>query len=258
MRRRRYSGLPLGTVLQQSLTITLANLPSFLLLAFVTYLPVFALSWYAPEILLAIEDPDQESVSPGHLMFGLLAFAVLPWILEALLAGMMTYTVVQQLRGRRAPLGESIRRALQAVSRLLGTGLLAGLLYMLGSLLFLIPGIILRCKYAVAIPTSVIEGTGATKSLGRSSRLTDGSKWPIFFVFFVLGLFSYLITLVIDILLQEQLTAGSIEPSLYILLRNLPLPLFGMWSGSAICVMYYHLRHGKEQIDVEQLAAVFD
>jgi hypothetical protein len=76
------------------------------------------------------------------------------------------------------------------------------LLFTFGLLLFIIPGIIWGCRYAL-FPFLVIEkGMGPIKSFKESAKLTYGYKWDVFFILVagilinVLGAFCLLIGLV--------------------------------------------------------------
>lgn len=50
----------------------------------------------------------------------------------------------------------------------------------LGSLLFIIPGIIFLCAWYITLPICVIEGLGPLKSLSRSWSLTKGYRLVVF------------------------------------------------------------------------------
>lgn len=61
----------------------------------------------------------------------------------------------------------------------------------LGSLLFIIPGIIFLCAWYITLPICVIEGLGPIKSLSRSWALTKGYRLVVFafVVVFFIGMF---------------------------------------------------------------------
>lgn len=86
-----------------------------------------------------------------------------------------------------------------------------GLLVALGLVLFIVPGILLIVRYALLDPAVVLEGAGATKARSRSTELTIGVRWQIFWaglLFFVAFLlFSFLIYLPVGLLPQVDTMA---------------------------------------------------
>ena len=106
---------------------------------------------------------------------GLLAF-----LAQLLLLGFVISTAFADMRGEPPNPGAALRAAVSLYLPILGVTLLTSLGLMLGYLLFVVPGIMLHCAWAVAVPALVAEPAGVMAALGRSRRLTAGHRWPIF------------------------------------------------------------------------------
>ncbi len=79
------------------------------------------------------------------------------------------------------------------VWRFLGTSLLIGILFGLGLICLVIPGILVVMNYAVALPVVALENKTVQDSLNRSKELTYGHRKRISGYLSVYGLFSILI-----------------------------------------------------------------
>ncbi len=73
------------------------------------------------------------------------------------------------------------------------SSLLVGILVTLAAILLLVPGLIVWCVYAVAVPVCVVESLGLRASMTRSSFLTKGNRWRIFGVFALIFIASIVI-----------------------------------------------------------------
>lgn len=69
----------------------------------------------------------------------------------------------------------------------------------LGFLLLLVPGIYLALTWALAIPVTVLEGTGLNGTVNRSSTLTQGDKGRIFVVAFLIVVLIWVTMLIVDV-----------------------------------------------------------
>src|SRR5689334_3236669 len=122
---------------------------------------------------------------------GILLAMINGLVLGPISTGAVTYTVFQRMRGRGPDVGESLRVGLSQLGAVLGVAILQGLATLAGSLLCVIPGILFAVMYSVAVPVAVEEKPGIGPSMSRSADLTDGHRWDVFFVLFVLGLLGF-------------------------------------------------------------------
>jgi TRAP-type C4-dicarboxylate transport system permease large subunit len=83
----------------------------------------------------------------------------------------------------------SIRELFRAVSKALGpllwTVIIVVIGVFLGVLAFIIPGLVVLTRWAVAVPVVVVEDRTPFQAVGRSSQLVHGHGWQVFSVLIV-------------------------------------------------------------------------
>ena len=179
------------------------------------------------------------------------------WLLSFLLIGAVVYGTVSELRGRRAGLGECVARGVALIPTVLGVAILTALAIWLGSILFLVPGVIALVMLWVAIPVAVVERPGVFASLGRSRALTKGSRWRVFGLIALVGL---LWMLAVWVVLAISVFSGFGPGTLTVMMVALWI-LTALFTAlyAVVCAVGYHdLRVSKEGVDAQQIAAVFD
>jgi len=226
-----------GAVLSRSFSVWLSNLPLFLGISLAFHLPLIFVRGVLP-------------AGPVLRRFGWVAVTTL---LGFVVSGAVIRGVVEQLRGGRAGLADSLQVAFRSLPRVVVTGFVAGVVIAFASLLLVVPGAVMSCSYFVVVPAAVIERTPPFKSLARSSELTDGYRWHLFGLFLVSRLLGAAIGLFAVAVFAR--TAGLTRA---ILMTVLPTAIATSLQAVFEGVAYYQLRVAKEGIDIEQLAAVFD
>ncbi|WP_242395881.1 hypothetical protein [Anaeromyxobacter oryzisoli] len=81
--------------------------------------------------------------------------SVLSSLLGLVAAGALTAGTLRGLRGEVPRVGEMARAGVARVWAVLGASILSGIAIVLGALLLLVPGVILACATAVAIPVTI-------------------------------------------------------------------------------------------------------
>lgn len=227
------SRLQTGALLTDLFSIFFANIVPFVLIAFIALVP-----W----VVVFLTDP-------ARLLTQTLA-AMLQFALGQLATAAITLGVYNQLQGKPVSVGACIGVALRRGFRVVLASLLAGFIVGLATLALVIPGLIMAAMLFVAIPVIVVERAGVIEALDRSARLTDGYRWPIFF----LMLFFFLLSGIAGFV-------GSVG-----VLSVGPLAIFGQLAiqgfvtamhAVAAALVYYRLRQQKEDLDLEQVAKVF-
>lgn len=245
MAREAQFQLSLGRMLSQSFSVYLRNLIPFLL---------FGTLMFTPWIVLRVLGAETEVAARTPIT---LVAMLLQMLLGQLLTGALTYGVVQQLRGQTASIGEVLGHGAKSFLRVLGTGLLSGLLIGLGSLL-IVPGIIFAVRFYVAVPVAVMEGKSGSAAMSRSADLVRGSGWTIFGAFLLIILVAAILGGVIGAILAIR-SDGSVEAALESLWFEVPIQILMSTFGATImAVTYFQLRKGKENVDAQDVAAVFD
>jgi len=123
-------------------------------------------------------------------------------VLQSIVVGCVTRATVAFSQGRKASLGECLSLALSRVVPVIVVSILYGLGVAIGSVLLLVPGIIVAIMWVVVVQVTVEEDAGIFGAFGRSRFLTKGARWKIF------GLILLLIVLGIVIGIVGALFSG--------------------------------------------------
>lgn len=270
--------LQFGLLFSQTLSIYFRNIVPFTLLAALVLSPWIAVTLLGPNFADP-ESPVFRRLSPGALIGFGIANSVLPLLLTMILTGALSFGVVQQMRGRPAGLGLTLSKGFQNFGRSFVTGLLiffrvllfglpalvpmflivAGkVAYPLGALIafvLAIPAMIEYLRLYVALPAAVAEEQGGGRAVQRSKELTFGSKWPILGGLLVVGLlmgaFNFLLTFAVQMLTERSPFGLQVSGIIgQVFAQGL--------AATMMATCYFLLRRGKENVDPEALAAVFD
>ena len=161
-----------GTVLKSTIKLFKDNPALINKVVFGFYLPpVLALS-----LLSFLTDSPLVSA-----LQGILFWLVFPLIEAALIYG----TVVYLRTGANPPLSECFRWGIKKWWPIFAVSFLTGLYIGLGTLCFIIPGIILAVRYSLVVPVTAVEDVGVDQAMKRSSALTQGYRWRIFGTLFI-------------------------------------------------------------------------
>lgn len=234
-----------GSVLGQSFRVLGGNLPAFLTIALLLVAPVYLfLAWGAWEESFFLSLPDavfQYGILIAETLLGFVAHAA------------VVYGTFRQLQGRQVSFVDNIAGGFGKVLPVVFVVIASGLLVTLGFMLLIIPGLIVLTMYWVAVPAAVVEGTGVGVSLNRSAKLTDGCRWKVFGVIFVVIAIQTAANRVVENVLDFD--------SYY----YLSLGVAWLISGATIAleavlstVTYRELRRIKEGTGIDEIAAVFD
>jgi hypothetical protein len=237
-----------GSALSRSFAVWKRNLPFLLLVAVLAQLPGFLVSAALPH-------------GGGIFTPGARLQAILDTILGYVSAGVVTVSVLDQLRGRPRDNRRSLSAGASQLGPLIGTAI--GTSFLSGLLMFLlvVPGVVALVRWYLVAPIVIIEPGALPRR--RSSALISGHGWEIFgvlVVFFVAmliaaagfgaagGALAAMLGVSFDLdknILLDAITA-------------LPGPLFLSFQSVLQVVLYEQLRAEKEGVDVGQLTAVFE
>src|SRR5262245_28689894 len=230
-----------GTVISQSFSVFFSNIAPFCVVSLILMAPLLIYN-------LLLGSPTAGSFSAGQL----LAY-VIQSVLSQLLAATISFATFQYLRGQPVSIGECLSRGLSLILPVIGVALLTGLLVGIGTILLVIPGIIVAVMLWVAIPAAVVERPGVIESLKRSADLTKGYRWSIFGIVIVIGIILAVIGAILSAVLVASVGFTGFNIGLWILNA-----VFGAFSATAAAVGYYFLRATKEGVDIDHIAKVFD
>ncbi len=233
--------LPFGAFVSKSLSIYLRNLVPFAVLGALVLAP-----WIVLRIVL-----HQDAPSTG----GEAISTLLQSVLSLVLTGALTYGVVQQMHDKPTGIGQLIGVGMRSLGRVFVTGLVTGLIIFIGFVVLVVPGIIATMLLYVAIPVTVMESKGVVDAIKRSADLTRGSRWVIFGAVLLMGIVTYGVIFLCGFVFTTTTTDFARLP----IWIEIAIPLLlNPFSATLSSVCYVMLRQGKENVDVQQIAAVFD
>jgi len=139
-------------------------------------------------------------VEPGDEYSGYMSLNMwIETIFGPIYIGALVYAMFQIKSGRAVTYREAMGVGIRKWGSLFAARFAAGILILLGSIALVIPGIILAVRYSLLDAPVVIEGKGASAARARSTALTIGRRWRIFWaailffiVYMILGITIYL------------------------------------------------------------------
>jgi hypothetical protein len=244
----------LGDVFSKAFRVFGRHVVAFFLLAVLANLPAYL-------VRLAVLRLETPSPIAPFTSIGLLAtYSAVPvtMICWAVANGAVTYGVVQVLRGRTMSIAQAGAIAVRRFLPLIGVAILVGLLFWLGIVLLIVPGLIVYAMYYVAAPICIAEQAGVGASLSRSRFLTRGHRLQIFGAFVLI----WVVWLIANIAITSAVIAlaGPVTTALRaVQVISYVVPAFlGAFNAVLVGVFYYQLRVAKDGVDIDKIASVFD
>jgi len=246
--------LEIGRVIQQTFEVLGRNFVTFLVLAVIlTGIPTVIVGL----IQMQANETDSATIWAWFVTTGLIS-----GVAGLVLQGALTYGAIHYLNDRRVNVTESITIGLRSFLPLFAVGLLYGLAVALGSLLLLVPGIMIAVAWCVAVPVLIAERKPVMDTFGRSAELTRGNRWRIFGLFLIYILAYLVISAIIGALAGAWLLVGgdsdlATGPGQIAVnfVTNVVSSLIGATGGA---VLYTELRRVREGATPNALAAIFD
>ena len=202
-------------------------------------------------------------------------------IVSAIFQGALIYVIFMLLLHGQASIGEAFQRSTSRVLTIILAsvimGLAVGLIFFVPAILAaflgavvpgnfsallvivftiaaMVFGVIFVIKWSVFAPACVIERTGATASLSRSSDLTEGFRGKIFAIFLLVGILVGIFNAIAGFFNNKIFGAGILGSIFSAILSTPPLTFFSVLPA----VIYFSLRVAKESLAPESLADIFD
>ena len=196
---------------------------------------------------------------------------VVSTLLGALLTGMLTAAITQDVLGVRLTVRQAWERARPQVWRLVAVAVITTLLEFIGLIFFLAPGIWLWGVWAVAVPALMVERTTVRGALRRSRELVRGTFWR---VWGIRALGTLIVQVISSIILVPFVAAGAVIdsnalsatsgndhiPFLFIVLTSLGSAVAATFvapvRAGIDALLYVDLRMRKEGLDIVLLQSL--
>jgi hypothetical protein len=162
-------------------------------------------------ILMAVNSNELLVKEDGLQFLGILIQLLLS-VLMMLATLSIVIVVDRAVEGQSLPWTEAILQALSKWGKAFWTGLLAGVLIMLGTLIFIIPGLIISVYCMFATYVVVLRNESGTKALGYSKSLVQGQWWRMFGISLLLGIIIAIVAMAIMFPLSLIVNLTSFSP----------------------------------------------
>ncbi len=184
-----YAQFRIGEVLSKTFTRIFENWQQLLIFAGLVGLAQAAASALMMSRFAPLLNPNDPTAALGLFKTPFYWIALIGGLLISSFshAGLI-HSMDQKEAGNESSLGEVFAHGLRLALPVLGLTLLWYLGVMVGSMLLVIPGLIVMTMWSVSLPSIITEGTGVLGAFGRSRALTNGIRWPVFgalLVFFI-------------------------------------------------------------------------
>jgi hypothetical protein len=158
-------------------------------------LHVFAKSFVAPSMTAPVSVMASWLSSLIVALVGTIAIlGVEEWILGAVVYGTCVKIASDSVETGTASLGKAFTFTLGKLLPLLVATLVVGIVVGIGTVLFVIPGIIFAIMFYLIVPSILVEGTGAMQGLSRSRKLVKGRWLKTFAFLLVIGLITIIVS----------------------------------------------------------------
>ncbi len=175
-------------------------------------------------------------------------------MMRRLSQAMLVYTALQEMRGTRSSLRQSLQVGWQRILAVVGLAITASVLTALGFVVLIVPGVMVVVMSFVAAPACVIERMDPFGSLERSARLTSGHRWKIFGLLLLVALPLAIAGAVFD----EVAEAAGFGGVLVTLGEMMGDAISNAVLAALAIAAYHDLRVAKEGVNTAELAAVFE
>jgi hypothetical protein len=183
--------LSLGELLDRCFTLYRRHFLLFLGISGVPYVAVLLLNlariFFLPGLSMprlpghaAPAPPDLTSISIYSSLS--LLILVTTWVVAVISQGATVVAVSEIYLGRTITIADSFRRGLSSFFRLVGVGIITGIVVVIGCIFLIVPGIYLFCRLLVGVPVTVMEGYMPRQSLERSYSLTQDNAGRAFLI----------------------------------------------------------------------------
>ena len=204
-----------------------------------------------------------EAVSVAGFFTGLL--------LSAVLTGIVTTAVTQDVLGVRVDAREAWAQVRPRLGRLVGLAVIVSIVPALGLALCIAPGVWLWGIWTAAVPAFMVERTTIRGALGRSRHLVNGSFWRVWGIralgVLMVTMVSSFITLpfvIIGLIADNDVLTGGgaaqAVPVLFLVLTALGSAIASTFTAPVRAgidaLLYLDLRMRREGLDIALQAAV--
>lgn len=116
-------------------------------------------------------------------------FNLLSWFFTTIVNMGVIKSLIYLARGKEVNM-ELIFSTYKDIWKYIWAGIRVGIVVFVGYLLLIVPGIIWTIKYMFTLFLVVDKGLTAKEAMDMSAKMTDGVKWQLFGLYFLMALFA--------------------------------------------------------------------
>ncbi|HEV2989852.1 MAG TPA: hypothetical protein VG759_15520 [Candidatus Angelobacter sp.] len=179
-------------------------------------------------------------------------------IASAIAQGGTVYAVSTIYLGGSTSIADALRKVSGKIGRTVLINIAVGILFGLGLILLIIPGLYWLASYSLAIPAALLENLKPNDALTRSNKLSEGGRLKVFLVYLLvyilqfglLWIFSIIELQIFRVRNPTGLSASNLfQGLLQFGVNTLVFPLLTI----ALVLVYYNQRVLKEAFDLQHL-----
>lgn len=246
-----------GSVVGDSFSILFKKLPAVALLGFVPALVDVTLNNALTNQTAANFEPGAE-FDTGTYLIGFGVTFLVSLVMMAIITATLVQLSYDAKLGRPTQIGRYFAAAIRNLPAIVVLSFVTSILYVIGAMLLIIPGLWVYAVFSVIVPVIVIEGAGFG-AMGRSAELTKDYRWPIVGTIFLITICVMLIAIV-GAFITSALSGGfsgvgSTGP--WIIFEAVVNAIsYGLLSIS-VALIFARLKEIKEGASVSDLVDVF-
>jgi len=174
-----------------------------------------------------------------------------------ILQGGLIYGAMRDMSGDRASFKECLTVGRKRWGSMLGFLILGGLGVGFGSILLIVPGVLLALRWSVSGPVLIMErGRSIGDAMGRSVDLTKGRRGSIFLLLLVYAVL-FMIYEAVVLVAAGGVTAIASKPVLVIVVTPLVNIASNLLLSVGVAALYRQLRGDRDSASPDALAEVF-
>jgi hypothetical protein len=259
------AGFSTGRIFARALALGRRRPVTFLLLsAALAGLPAVATGWAT----MRFQAATTADLIPGNIALAdyLTWLAILEGVgiavacIGFLLQGAVAICAAHDLAGQSGGIGEALIGGLRRAPILVIVGLVTTIATLFGTILLIVPGVILAMAWSVAPPVAALEAKGVFSALGRSAELTRGHRWILFGIILLISVATFVSNLVLRLVVGQPVfgAAANGSPIVNLVVAPLSATFWAAVMAAVVASIYFELRMLKDGVTAEGLAAIFD
>ena len=171
----------------------------------------------------------------------------------SLMSAVLVVLTAQAYLGDQVDVGTAVRRVIPRVVPVLLASIIRSVLFIIGFILFIVPGFWVLARYFAVVPAIVLEEAGTLRSFSRSAELSRGRKWHILFTLLLVTIIYYL--LVVGVSLIGAVTGNFVlQTTISSVGAILVYPVVAITEA----LLYYDARIRSEGLDIELMTDALD